>query len=53
MEQNLRFKRLAEEKLAKSYVIREFEGILPGVRLIGFSQAYEENEWNKLSEFIT
>ena len=32
-EQNQRFKKLVEEKLGNAYVIREFKGIYPRVRI--------------------
>ncbi|KAJ3662783.1 hypothetical protein Zmor_007112 [Zophobas morio] len=51
-DQNLRFKQLAQENLANSYVIRELNGISPRVRIVGFSQKYEEDEWVELADYM-
>ncbi|KAJ3648411.1 hypothetical protein Zmor_018143 [Zophobas morio] len=52
VEQNSRFKLLAQEKLAETYVIREIKGVSPRVKLVGFSQAFEEAEWNDLADHM-
>mgnify|MGYP005984721577 CR=1 FL=1 len=51
-EQNQRFKKLVEEKVGNAYVIREFKEISPRVCIVGFSQSYDENEWDELADLV-
>lgn len=43
-EENVRFKQLAEQKLADSYDIKELRGINPRVRIVGFTDTYNEED---------
>lgn len=51
-EENTRFKKYAEEKLADNYVIREVKGILPKVKIVGISQKYNNEELSDLVEHV-
>lgn len=43
-EGNQKFKQLAEQQLADSYEIRELKGINPRVRIVGFTDTYDETD---------
>ncbi|KAJ3663265.1 hypothetical protein Zmor_007568 [Zophobas morio] len=51
-DQNSRFKQLAQEKLSESYVIREVKGVSPRVKVVGFTELYQEDELNDLADRI-
>ena len=46
---NLRFKKMAREKLAENYEIQEIKGVQPRVKVVGMSETYKEDE---IAEFI-
>lgn len=48
-EDNEKLKNIAEAKLSDSYVVKEFRGINPRIRVVGITEKYEEDE---LVEYI-
>lgn len=42
--ENEKFKKMVEENLSDSYVIREVHGVHPRVRIVGITEKYQENE---------
>ncbi|KAJ3666126.1 hypothetical protein Zmor_001581 [Zophobas morio] len=51
-EQTYRFKQIAETKLADSYNICEAKGLCPQVKIVGFQEMYQEDEFLELTDRI-
>ena len=51
-DDNSRFKRIAEEKLSESYVIKEVKGILPRVKIVGITEKYSDDQLQDLIEYV-
>lgn len=52
IEDNSRFKKIAQEKLADSYVIKEVKGIHPRVKIVGLTHRYSSEELQDLFEHV-
>ena len=48
-EENLRFKKIAREKLAEDYEIKEIKGVQPRIKVVGMTQVYQDDE---ISDFV-
>ena len=48
-EENLRFKKMASEKLAENYDIQEIKGVQPRLKIVGMTESYNTDE---IIEFV-
>ncbi len=51
-EDNSRFKKIAQEKLAESYIIKEVKGIYPRVKIVGMTEKYSLEELEDLLDHV-
>ncbi|KAJ3640291.1 hypothetical protein Zmor_003600 [Zophobas morio] len=50
-DETARFKKIAEEKLADNYEIKEVKGVLPRVKIVGLTRHMSESELSELIEY--
>ena len=51
-DETAKLKKLAEEKLAVNYDIKEVKGVLPRVKIVGLSRNFSETDLSELFEFV-
>ena len=51
-EDNARFKEIAQKKLSDKYVIKEFKGILPSIKVVGMTENYSAEDLTELLEHV-
>ena len=52
-DDNARFKKIAQDKLADDYEIKDVKGILPRVKIVGLTRNFVESELSDLFEYMT
>ena len=51
-EDNSRFKKIAQEKLADSYIIKEVKGIYPRVKIVGITEKYSSEDLEEILDHV-